>query len=146
MTFDWTSVEFTENELTMKISTVVLSIDHRNERNRMRDLLEHAGWKVLCVSHNSLLEVQPALLALVITNTTHDGTQVIDTIVRLLDVHNDLAVMFVLPKSPRTPSWGQQFLGKKVGFFTFGYADQEFISFVRAFADIMNQDTSDTTE
>jgi hypothetical protein len=118
----------------MKISTAVLSINHRIERNRMRKLLEHAGWNVVCIPQNSLLEAKLTLPALIITDTTHEGTQVIDTIAQLLDIYDDLSVMFVLPKLPQAPSWVQPFLGKRAGFLTFGYADQEFISFVRAFA------------
>jgi hypothetical protein len=122
--------------VTMKTLSVVLSVNDHQERLRMRHLLQHAGWSVKLISQDNLSNTNLIVPTLIVANSTLKGTEVVDTINTLLSSSDNLCVIFVLPKSPEIPLWGEQFTNRKVGYFTFGYVDAEFVSFVRAFADL----------
>ena len=101
----------------------------------MLDLLQQDGWNPECVSQDGLSTMKLTFPCLVIANATHDGTHIVDTIAHMLESNDQLGVIFVLPKMPQSPVWGDPFLGKKAAFFTFGYADKEFLSIVHRCAD-----------
>jgi len=119
----------------MRGQSIVLAIASEHDRVRMQSLLQGAGYTVTCIDQNRLSQTPLSPHVLLIADTTHEGTAVIDTITALLNTHRDLAVIFVLPKhTDAAPPWGAPFRDKQASFFACDHVNQALLSFVDTYA------------
>jgi len=119
----------------MREIPIVLAIAAENARVLMLPLLQGAGYSVTCIDQNRLSQTRLPSPVLLIADTTHEGTPVIDTITALLNSHQDLAVIFVLPKRTNAaPLWGNLVRDKQTGFFVCHHIDQALLCFVNTYA------------